>query len=87
MVSQGDPMRKDGVDHTSAKGLQSLTTDVLAKAMQSTSDNILVGTEGRATLLHSLGSSLLKSPEIFGANGRPGNLVGKILPHIASSAC
>lgn len=45
--------------------------------MQSSKENLLVGLEGRAGLLQRLGNSLLSLPEVFGENGRPGNMVGK----------
>lgn len=37
----------------------------------------MTGIEGRLELLRSLGSSLLAQGQIFGKEGRPGNLVGK----------
>lgn len=37
----------------------------------------MIGVESRCQLLVKLGDSLVKLPEIFGADGRPGNLVGK----------
>ena len=37
----------------------------------------MLGVEPRAVLLRSLGESLLAHPNIFGPEGRPGNLVGK----------
>lgn len=48
--------------------------------MQSTSENPLVGIEGRAALLRSLGQSLLALPDIFGGRDivRPGNIVGEL---------
>lgn len=36
----------------------------------------MLGVDSRAALLRSLGQSLLAHPGIFGAEGRPGNLVG-----------
>lgn len=36
----------------------------------------MLGVDSRAGLLRSLGQSLLAHPEVFGAEGRPGNLVG-----------
>lgn len=58
------------------KGLQNLTGEQLAEGMQATPQNPLVGTQDRAALLQRLGSSLLNFPEIFGPEGRPGNVVG-----------
>lgn len=36
----------------------------------------MVGVSSRVKLLNSVGSSLLAQPNIFGATGRPGNIVG-----------
>jgi hypothetical protein len=36
----------------------------------------MLGVDSRAALLRSLGQSLLAHPDVFGAEGRPGNLVG-----------
>lgn len=36
----------------------------------------MLGVESRANLLRSLGKSLLSHPEVFGQEGRPGNVVG-----------
>lgn len=38
--------------------------------------NPMLGIKSRAALLRSLGSSLLAYEDVFGADGRPGNLVG-----------
>jgi hypothetical protein len=60
------------------KGLAQLTTDALADGLQVTDKNPMLGVESRANLLRSLGKSLLAHPDVFGAEGRPGNVVGKI---------
>lgn len=44
--------------------------------MQATPENPLVGTQDRAALLQRLGKSLVNLSEIFGPEGRPGNIVG-----------
>jgi hypothetical protein len=63
--------------------LKHLKTEDLAAAFQVSEDNKILGLESRASLLRSLGDSLLAHPDIFGAEGRPGNLVGKTsLPSI-----
>lgn len=59
------------------EGLKSLTSEELATGMQASDSNPLTGVEGRASLLRSLGNSLLSHAEIFGEDGRPGKLVGK----------
>lgn len=57
--------------------MESLTTEALAEGFQVSDDNPMLGVESRAALLRSLGKSLLAHSDIFGAEGRPGNLVGK----------
>lgn len=60
------------------KGLAQLTTNALAKGLQVTESNPMLGVESRANLLRGLGKSLLAQPDIFGDAGRPGNAVGKV---------
>ncbi|KAE8831559.1 hypothetical protein HRS9139_05801 [Pyrenophora teres f. teres] len=57
------------------KGLQNLKTEELAKGFQISDTNPMLGVESRANLLRSLGKSLLSQPEVFGKEGRPGNVV------------
>ncbi len=49
---------------------------VLAEGFQVSDGNPMLGVCSRAALLRSLGQSLLAHPDVFGAEGRPGNLVG-----------
>ncbi|RDW71029.1 DUF1688-domain-containing protein [Coleophoma cylindrospora] len=65
-----------GVD---AQGLKNITVESLGKAMQSSVDNPLLGLDGRADLLQSLGNSLLRLPHLYGETGRPGNIVDHVL--------
>jgi hypothetical protein len=44
--------------------------------MQADQTNPMVGLEGRASLLVNLGEALKKSPQFFGPDGRPGNMIG-----------
>jgi hypothetical protein len=44
--------------------------------MQVSESNPMTGLEGRSNLLANLGRALAASPEMFGAEGRPGNLLG-----------
>lgn len=60
-----------------AAGLKALGAEKLGSALQSTTENPLLGLQGRAELLQRLGDSLLSLPDIFGPSGRPGNMVGK----------
>lgn len=72
--SAGDPLRAD------AGGLQSFSPERLAKAFQVSEKNPLVGLDGRAGLLRSLGGALRAKPEYFGAeNPRVGNLVDALV--------
>lgn len=64
---------------TAGKGLAQLTTDALAKGLQVTDSNPMLGVDSRANLLRGLGRSLLAHPDIFGEAGRPGNAVGKLI--------
>jgi hypothetical protein len=57
-------------------GLEQLTTEALAEGFQVSESNPLLGLESRANLLRGLGKSLLTQREIFGDEGRPGNVVG-----------
>lgn len=61
-----------------AKGLEQVTTEKTAQVMQVTSDNPMVGLEGRASLLVNLSHALQSNPTFFGAEGRPGNLIGNV---------
>ncbi|KAH9990213.1 DUF1688-domain-containing protein [Russula compacta] len=58
-----------------AKGLEQVTTEKTAQVMQVTSDNPMVGLEGRASLLVNLSHALKSNPTFFGAEGRPGNMI------------
>ncbi|KUI57101.1 Protein urg3 [Cytospora mali] len=47
----------------------------LTAGFQVSDRNPMLGVESRAALLRSLGQSLLAHPDVFGVEGRPGNLV------------
>lgn len=53
-----------------------LTTATLAQGFQISESNPILGLESRADLLRSLGKSLLAQSNVFGKEGRPGNVVG-----------
>ncbi|KAF2221660.1 hypothetical protein BDZ85DRAFT_131987 [Elsinoe ampelina] len=57
------------------QGLKQLTTETLANGFQISASNPMTGLDSRASLLRALGDSLLKLPDVFGAKGRPGNIV------------
>jgi hypothetical protein len=59
-----------------ATGLTQLTSNQLGQAFQVTADNLLLGLEGRVSLLQKLGHTLHQQPQCFGTDApRPGNLV------------
>lgn len=69
-----DPSQPHQVD---AAGLHKLTVDALARGMQVSDSNPMSGLDGRAGLLIRLGTAL-QNPEIFGRDGRPGNMIGTL---------
>jgi Protein of unknown function (DUF1688) len=66
------PLRAD------AAGLQTVTPERLAHVFQVSTDNPLVGLEGRAALLRRLGDVMAGDPGNFGASPRIGGLYDKI---------
>ncbi|MGV0028873.1 URC4/urg3 family protein [Phormidesmis priestleyi] len=64
----------DNLYQTDATALQQVTAESLAIGFQATTQNPLVGLEGRSHLLQKLGQTL-QNPELFGQEARPGNLV------------
>ncbi|KAI4848402.1 DUF1688-domain-containing protein [Aureobasidium sp. EXF-8845] len=62
-----------------AKGLQRIDEETLAKGFQITPENPMIGVGSRAKLLSRLGDSLLQHSDIFGPEGRPGNLVDYVI--------
>jgi Protein of unknown function (DUF1688) len=59
-----------------ANGLKQITVERAAQVMQVRSDNPMVGLEGRASLLVNLSDALRSNAIFFGAEGRPGNMIG-----------
>ncbi|KAG6335715.1 hypothetical protein ID866_3373 [Astraeus odoratus] len=47
----------------------------VAEAMQVSSSNMMVGLEGRTSLLYNLSTALKSNPEFFGEDARPGNII------------
>ncbi|KAI0885503.1 DUF1688 domain-containing protein [Annulohypoxylon maeteangense] len=71
---------KDGsAPRVDGKGLEQLTTEALTTGFQVSDSNPMLGMESRAGLLRSLGKSLLAHSDVFGTEGRPGNLVDHML--------
>ena len=67
-----------------AEALQRVTPELLARAFQVNGDNPLVGLEGRAALLRSLGKVIAATPAVFGGTSegegpRLGNLYDYLL--------
>ncbi|KAH0579798.1 hypothetical protein H2248_002631 [Termitomyces sp. 'cryptogamus'] len=67
-----DPDQPFRVD---AAGLARITVEKVAEAMQVNESNPMVGLEGRTSLLTGLSSALIASPQFFGKEGRPGNMI------------
>ncbi|KAG8695358.1 hypothetical protein FRC08_007876 [Ceratobasidium sp. 394] len=65
----------DGDLRVDAAGLKSITPESTGAAMQVSASNPMSGLEGRSNLLANLGNALSASPEMFGADGRPGNML------------
>lgn len=64
------------LDILQGRGLQSLEIELLTSRLQVSENNPIVGLGHRVNLLRDLGKSLLAQPQVFGAEGRPGNIVG-----------
>ncbi|KAG9769219.1 DUF1688-domain-containing protein, partial [Aureobasidium melanogenum] len=77
-----DPSQPHQVDAT---GLSKVTVETLARGLQVSDANPMSGLEGRAGLLMRL-SSALKNAEIFGVNGRPGNMIDYLISHPTTQA-
>lgn len=59
-------------------GLRKLNLQQLARGLQVTEDNTILGLEGRAGLMSRLGDAL-RNAALFGAGGRPGHMLGTIV--------
>jgi hypothetical protein len=62
------------------EGLKSLTVEKMAAGLQASETNPLAGLEGRTGLLIRL-SSALNNQGLFGADARPGNMLGMLSTH------
>ena len=67
--SQGNPCQVDSA------GLQGLNVQSLAKGLQVSDQNPIAGLEGRAGLMSRLATAL-RNPTFFGADARPGRMLG-----------
>ena len=61
-------------------GLRALTVEAVAQGLQSREGNQVAGLEGRTYVLVRLGAAMDENPEIFGQEGRPGNMLGEREP-------
>ncbi len=68
----GDPLRADGAR------LAQVTAEEIARGFQVSSDNPLVGLEGRAALLRRLGEAVLAGPAFAADGARPGGLFDRL---------
>ena len=60
------------------EGLKRLNAQQLARGLQVSEGNPVLGLEGRAGLLDRLGVAL-RNKGLFGADGRPGNMLGTMI--------
>jgi hypothetical protein len=63
-----------------ADGLRTLTVESMGKGLQVSASNPIAGLEGRTGLLMRLADAL-NNTTMFGADARPGNMLGMLLPH------
>ena len=59
-------------------GLKKLNVQQLARGLEVSETNPIMGLEGRAGLLNKLGDAL-RNKDFFGADGRPGNMLGRMM--------
>lgn len=55
--------------------LASFDREDMRKGFQISNDNMIEGFEGRFELIHRLGQTLCSNEELFGKDGRPGNMI------------
>ncbi|KAF9072611.1 hypothetical protein BDP27DRAFT_1417957 [Rhodocollybia butyracea] len=67
--------QSDQPHRVDAAGLSKITVEAVAQHMQVSSLNPLVGLEGRTSLLRNLSNALSTDSELFGSDGRPGNML------------
>ncbi|KAJ3784698.1 hypothetical protein GGU10DRAFT_21352 [Lentinula aff. detonsa] len=67
--SPDQPHRVDAI------GLSKITTESIAQHMQVSDSNPIIGLQGRTSLLQNLSHALSSSPDFFGEDGRPGNML------------
>jgi hypothetical protein len=77
-AKRGDLSAAGEAYRVDADGLLAVTEQSLRSAFQVTTDNPLVGVEGRVHLLRSLGRALRTRVDVFGPDARVGGLVDKL---------
>lgn len=59
--------------------LQDITEELFSEQFQITAENPMVGVSSRVKLWNAVGQQLGNGPQIFGAQGRPGNMVDHLI--------
>jgi hypothetical protein len=77
-VRSGALSRRSQPYNADAEGLMRVTSASMAGAFQVSSENPLVGLEGRVELLRALGRTLISRPDVFGASGDRTRIGGMI---------
>ncbi|EXJ89008.1 hypothetical protein A1O3_02072 [Capronia epimyces CBS 606.96] len=80
-------VKKDGkTPLVDGKALEQLPVDVLVEGFQTSETNPMLGVGSRTDLLRRLGKSLLGQSDVFGEEGRPGNIVDYMTKSTADPA-
>lgn len=69
-------VQKADTVYPAAAALQDITEELFSEQFQITAENPMVGVSSRVKLWNAVGQQLGNGPQIFGAQGRPGNMVG-----------
>jgi Protein of unknown function (DUF1688) len=69
----------NGLPQADSEALKQVTTTSISKAFQVSTDNPLVGVEGRTALLVRLAQALSERADLFGAEGRPGRIFDRLV--------
>lgn len=72
--NQSQPHQVDG------EGLRNLSVQDMRRGLQVSEANPIAGLEGRTELLQKLSKAMM-NPTYFGADGRPGNMLGTSPSH------
>jgi len=71
---------KNRLHQVDGQGLKKLTVEIMAAGLQVSDRNPIPGLEGRTNLLIRLADAL-KNQAVFGADARPGNMLGMSILH------